>query len=70
MSSRAERAVETIFVAVMLIAVGGGIAFWMWPDGAMDTPMAALTVGTILRIIGAGVAVLITLVLLLTLIAS
>jgi hypothetical protein len=48
-------------VLVISLAAGGIAAWFIWPSGVLDTPLAAMTIGMLLRMLGAVVVPLIAL---------
>ena len=48
----------TRFVALIFLAIGWSIAYWVWPNGIMDVPIGGITVGTLLQAIASGVIAL------------
>ena len=42
----------TRVIAVIFLAIGFAIAYWVWPAGATDTPLGSMTFGTLLQAIG------------------
>ena len=48
-------------VASVLLGIGWIVAYWVWPSGITDLPLASITFGELLRAIASGVIALITL---------
>jgi hypothetical protein len=44
------------------LAVGFGIAYWLWPTGIADVPLSSITLGALLRALGAIIVGLIALI--------
>jgi hypothetical protein len=42
-------------LAAVLLGIGWAAAFWVWPDGITDLPLAAIRLGAFLRAIASGV---------------
>jgi hypothetical protein len=59
--SNEEAQATTRMVATVLLAIGFVIAYWVWPAGITDLPLAAVTFGALLRAIASGVMALVTL---------
>ena len=48
--------------AVFVLAIGWVVAYWIWPKGITDLPLAAITLGALLRALAAGAIALIVLI--------
>jgi hypothetical protein len=48
--------------ALIPLAIGFAAAYWVWPAGIADVPLAAVTFGALMHAIGSGLIVLATLV--------
>lgn len=47
-------------IAVILLALGFGAAYWAWPSGITDLPLGSVTIGQLLWALASGAIVLIT----------
>lgn len=45
-------------VSAVILALGLGAAYWIWPSGAIDLPLSAMTLGALLRVVGSIVVAL------------
>ena len=59
--SNEEAQATTRIVATVLLAIGWAVAYWVWPAGITDLPLAAVKVGALLQAIASGVIALVTL---------
>ena len=39
------------FFGIVILVVGLSIAYWVWPTGTVELPLASLTIGTVLRML-------------------
>ena len=44
-------------IAVVIMTIGLGIAYLVWPSGVLDIPIGSMPFGSFLRVLGAGVIV-------------
>ena len=59
LASTRQAEVVVWVMAAVLLGIGCAIAYWIWPPGIMDVPLASVTVGTFLRMLASGVIALI-----------
>lgn len=59
--SQAQAAATVRVVATVILCIGWGVAYLVWPDGITDTAIAAVTIGELLRAIAGGVIAICTL---------
>jgi hypothetical protein len=50
----AEARATTRGLAVVVLAIGLTIAYWVWPDGITERTLASITFGALLRTIASG----------------
>lgn len=55
-----EQAQATVRVtAVVILAIGLAVAYWVWPSGITELTLASITFGTLSRAIASGVIALV-----------
>lgn len=52
---------KLLFGVLIVAIIGFGIAFALWPEGAISAPLASISLMAILRILASGVVCLVTL---------
>jgi hypothetical protein len=50
-----------LVMAAVFLGIGGAAAYWIWPEGITDLPLASIKFGGLLRAIGSGVIAFIAL---------
>jgi hypothetical protein len=58
-NEEAQRSVR--WIAIAFLAIGWGLAWWVWPSGVADAPLASITVRDALWMLASGVLGLATL---------
>jgi len=57
-----ESAQTTVrLIALIPLFLGLAAAYWIWPAGIADVPLAAITIGVLFRVIASGVIAFFTL---------
>lgn len=61
-TTAAQAQATTRLIAMVFLGIGWAAAYWLWPDGVMDAPLAAMTMRTLLWILASAVAAVATLI--------